>query len=223
MSRPRAPSISHLVYRWTSTWGPGIEKVSPAPGSEGSREGGTFLPINGRKAVVPRMLAVRIGGGLRRQMTLYLCYIKKKKKNRPVVGMRPAVLHPAWPPSRARVVCASACMLSSPGLADSVWPHGLEPPPPPPPRPWDFPGRNTGVGCHLLLQGIFPTQVSETRISYTGRRMLDHWATWESMETAVTFIKYWAALGKLASQYKVPASWRKVTFQADLFKLTFHV
>ena len=25
-------------------------------------------------------------------------------------------------------------------------------------RPWDFPGKKTGVGCHLLLQGIFPTQ-----------------------------------------------------------------
>ena len=25
---------------------------------------------------------------------------------------------------------------------------------------WDFPGRNTGVGCHFLLQGIFPTQGS---------------------------------------------------------------
>ena len=22
--------------------------------------------------------------------------------------------------------------------------------------PWDLPGKNTGVGCHLLLQGIFP-------------------------------------------------------------------
>ena len=22
--------------------------------------------------------------------------------------------------------------------------------------PWDFPGRNTGVGCYFLLQGIFP-------------------------------------------------------------------
>ena len=26
--------------------------------------------------------------------------------------------------------------------------------------PWDFPGRNTGVGSHSLLQGIFPTQGS---------------------------------------------------------------
>ena len=32
-----------------------------------------------------------------------------------------------------------------------------------PPRllcPWDSPGKNTGVGCHFLLQGIFPTQGS---------------------------------------------------------------
>ena len=27
-------------------------------------------------------------------------------------------------------------------------------------RPWDFPGRSTGVGCHFLLQRIFPTQGS---------------------------------------------------------------
>ena len=26
--------------------------------------------------------------------------------------------------------------------------------------PWNSPGKNTGVGCHLLLQGIFPTQGS---------------------------------------------------------------
>ena len=25
-------------------------------------------------------------------------------------------------------------------------------------RPWDFPGRSPGVGCHFLLQGIFLTQ-----------------------------------------------------------------
>ena len=26
--------------------------------------------------------------------------------------------------------------------------------------PWDSPGKNTGVGCHFPLQGIFPTQGS---------------------------------------------------------------
>ena len=26
--------------------------------------------------------------------------------------------------------------------------------------PWDSPGKNTGMGCHFLLQGIFPSQGS---------------------------------------------------------------
>ena len=26
--------------------------------------------------------------------------------------------------------------------------------------PWDFPGKNTGVDCHFLLQEIFPSQGS---------------------------------------------------------------
>ena len=29
------------------------------------------------------------------------------------------------------------------------------------PRPWDFPGKNTGTGCHFLLQGIFLTHRME--------------------------------------------------------------
>ena len=35
--------------------------------------------------------------------------------------------------------------------------------------PWDFPGRNTGVGCPALLQGILPTQ-GLNRVSRTGRQ-----------------------------------------------------
>ena len=41
-------------------------------------------------------------------------------------------------------------------MSDSLRPHGLESA-----RllgPWSYPGKNTGVGCHALLQGIFPTQ-----------------------------------------------------------------
>ena len=37
----------------------------------------------------------------------------------------------------------------------------------PPPRllcPWDSPGKNPGVGCHALLQGIFPTQGSNLHL-----------------------------------------------------------
>ena len=31
--------------------------------------------------------------------------------------------------------------------------------------PWDSPGKNTGVGCHAILQRIFPTH-DQTHISY---------------------------------------------------------
>ena len=36
--------------------------------------------------------------------------------------------------------------------------------------PWDASGKNTGVGCHFLLQGIFPTQGSNP-----GLLHLLHW------------------------------------------------
>ena len=35
-------------------------------------------------------------------------------------------------------------------VSDSVWPHRQQPTRFP--RPWDSPGKNTGVGCHFLLQ-----------------------------------------------------------------------
>ena len=39
-------------------------------------------------------------------------------------------------------------------MSDSLWPHGLQPTSLL--CPWGFPGENTGVGSHSLLQGIFP-------------------------------------------------------------------
>ena len=32
--------------------------------------------------------------------------------------------------------------------------------------PWDFPGKNTRVGCHSLFQGIFPTQRSNPHLHW---------------------------------------------------------
>ena len=32
------------------------------------------------------------------------------------------------------------------------------------PCPWDFPGKNTGVGVHFLSQGIFPTHGSNPHL-----------------------------------------------------------
>ena len=33
----------------------------------------------------------------------------------------------------------------------------------------DSPGKDTGVGCHALLQGIFPTQGSDTGLLHCGQ------------------------------------------------------
>ena len=50
-------------------------------------------------------------------------------------------------------------VLSSYVMSDSLWLHVLEP------AgllcPWDFPCKNTGVGCHFLLHGIFPTAAAK--------------------------------------------------------------
>ena len=35
--------------------------------------------------------------------------------------------------------------------------------------PWDSPGKNTGVGCHCLLQGMFPTQGSNPGLPHCGQ------------------------------------------------------
>ena len=51
---------------------------------------------------------------------------------------------------------SSSSSVSHSVVSDSLRPHGLSPT-----RllcPWDSPGKNTGMGCHSLLQGIFPIQ-----------------------------------------------------------------
>ena len=56
-------------------------------------------------------------------------------------------------------------------VSNSLWPHELGPT-----RilcPWDFPGKNTGVGFHFLLHGIFPTQGSNLSFPHC-RQMLYH-------------------------------------------------
>ena len=56
--------------------------------------------------------------------------------------------------------CCACCIAFV--ISDSLWLHGL--------RPtrllcsWDSPGKDTGVGCHFLLQGIFLTRGSNLRL-----------------------------------------------------------
>ena len=70
--------------------------------------------------------------------------------------------------------------------------------------PWDSPGKNTGVGCHALLHGIFLTQGSNSRLS----RLL-HWQV-GSLPLALPgkpqfkhiLGQYWA--GVPTSRYRIP-------------------
>ena len=55
-------------------------------------------------------------------------------------------------------VCACVSTLGCSFVSNSLWLHGLWPT-----RllcPWNFPGKNTGMGCHFFLHWILPTQGS---------------------------------------------------------------
>ena len=55
---------------------------------------------------------------------------------------------------------------------------------------WDFPGNSTAVGCHFLLEGIFPTQGLDLCL-LRGRWNFYHWATEEALINAVFLPKHW--------------------------------
>ena len=67
--------------------------------------------------------------------------------------------------------------------------------------PWDFPGKNTGVDCHALLQGIFPTKGSNSGL--LNWKWIPVWAIrtqnilflfsnrkWESWDISIMSIAY---------------------------------
>ena len=86
----------------------------------------------------------------------------------------------------SRAPCAMQLLLRRVGMlthsfvSKSLQPHGLYST-----RrlcPEDFPGKNTGVGCHFLLQGIFPTQGSNPRLlcllhCWWIPHLLSHWGS----------------------------------------------
>ena len=61
-----------------------------------------------------------------------------------------------WERIETSYMCVCSCVFNCACVFNSVRPHELQPS-----RllcPWDSPGKNTGEGCHFLLQEIFPTQ-----------------------------------------------------------------
>ena len=65
--------------------------------------------------------------------------------------------------------CCCCCEVAS-VVSDSVWPHRRQPTRLP--RPWDSPGKNTGVGCHFLLQ--CRKVKSESEVAQSCLTLSDH-------------------------------------------------
>ena len=66
-------------------------------------------------------------------------------------------------------------------VSDSLRPHGLQPNRLLCPR--NFPGENTGVGCHFLLQGIFQPR-DWSRVTSIAGRFFTVWATREAQKVS---------------------------------------
>ena len=65
------------------------------------------------------------------------------------------------------MIAMLVCMLSRLShvrLFATLWTVALQAP-----LSWDSPGKNTRVGCHFLLQGIFPTQGLNPGLPHCGR------------------------------------------------------
>ena len=71
---------------------------------------------------------------------------------------------------------------------------------------WDFPGKNTAVGCHFLLKGIFPTQGSNSRLLLC-RQILYHLSHFRSSTLLLLLLKH---------TQKATVSWLKMLSQCSL-------
>ena len=67
-------------------------------------------------------------------------------------------------PGEASVTCVCLCVLSRVRLSTTPWTVVRQAP-----LSRDFPGKNTGMDCHFLPQGIFPTQESNPDHLHCGQ------------------------------------------------------
>ena len=107
--------------------------------------------------------------------TLLSCTFKRERTLFPSLPFRSSCLSLFILP-----LFSSSILLSSTGsiifpkwslsfLSNSLPPHGLQPTRLL--RPWDFPGKSTGVGCHCFLQRIFLTQGSNPDIPHCRQKL----------------------------------------------------
>ena len=110
-----------------------------------------------------------------------------------VGGLRGLAIEGAWGGAGSAAVMQglSSCPLSSARLF----------------CPWDSLGKNTGVGCHFFLQGIFLTQRSNKGL-LIGRGVLYHHATREALTflTAAHFLSLLPSIFLLLNAWSHPSS-----------------
>ena len=77
-------------------------------------------------------------------------------------------------------------------MSDSVRPHRWQPTRLP--RPWDSPGKNTGVGCHFLLQ--FMKVKSESEVTQSCLTLATPWTAAYQAPPSMGFSrqKYWSGV-----------------------------
>ena len=79
-------------------------------------------------------------------------------------------------------------------MSDSVRPHTWQPTRLP--RPWDSPGKNTGMGCHFLLQRMKVKSESEVAQSCPTRLLATPWTAAHQAPLSMGFSRqeYWSGL-----------------------------
>ena len=73
----------------------------------------------------------------------------------------------------------------------------------------DSPGKNTGVSCHALLQGIFPTQGSNPGLPCC-RQMFYHLSHRGRLRSNQSFLKgnqHWLFTGRIDAEAEAPILW----------------
>ena len=98
-----------------------------------------------------------------------------------------------------RVSDGSACIVSCSGIPNCLQPFGLQPA-----RllcPWDSPGRNIGVGCHFLLQEIFPTRGLNPGLPHCGQRLyrLRHQGNPQDSTCSLSKVWFQSLVGEIKS------------------------
>ena len=88
--------------------------------------------------------------------------------------------------------CCCCCCCVALVMSDSVQPHRRQPTKLP--RPWDSPGKNTGVGCHFLLQCI--KVKSESDVAQSCPTVATPWTSAYQAPPSVGFSrqKYWSGV-----------------------------